>query len=107
MKKEKLEEFKVEVEELVKEYWGYQGVKSFLDRLDKIYFNISSSNLNKEKQDKRKFDKIEHIETEAIPIEVEFKRKDGTTFKMKAKKIIRKRVASKKALRAYFHGGTK
>lgn len=51
---------------------------------------------------KRRLYKFEHIETEAIPIELEFKRKDGSIQKIKAKKIVRKRIASKKALRAYF-----
>lgn len=56
-------------------------------------------------KENRKLEKIEHIEIEAIPIEVEFKKKDGSTVKIKAKKIVRKRIASKKALSAYFHGG--
>jgi hypothetical protein len=51
---------------------------------------------------KRKYELIEPVETEAIPIEVEFKKKDGSIIKIKAKKIVRKRIATKKALRAYF-----
>ena len=51
---------------------------------------------------RRKFRNIEPIETETIPVDVEFKRKDGSSFKVKAKKVVRKRVASKKALSAYF-----
>lgn len=51
--------------------------------------------------------RITPIETETIPVDVEFKRKDGSSFKVKANKVIRKRVASKKDLRLYFHGDKK
>lgn len=40
MRKEKLEKFRNDVEKLVREYWGFQGVTPFIKRLDKIYVNV-------------------------------------------------------------------
>lgn len=55
---------------------------------------------------KRNLERIEPIETEVIPVEIDFKRDDGSIITIKARKIIRKRIASKKALDNYFRTGS-
>lgn len=45
---------------------------------------------------RRRLHRINHIETETIPVEVEFKKKDGSIFKVKAKKVVKKELEKKK-----------
>ena len=47
------------------------------------------------KKKNRKLKYYEQVETIKVPVEVKFKRKDGTILTLKAKKIVRKTPSSR------------